>query len=45
MRAREYPGSDIAIEQTLEPGSNYQRYLVSYYSERVGTVLTDYAVL
>lgn len=33
MRKREYPGSDIVIEQTLEPGSNYKRYLVSYESE------------
>jgi dipeptidyl aminopeptidase/acylaminoacyl peptidase len=33
MRARDYPGSDIIIEQTLEPGSNYQRYIVSYQSD------------
>jgi dipeptidyl aminopeptidase/acylaminoacyl peptidase len=33
MREREYPGSDIVIEQTLEPGSNYHRYLASYQSE------------
>ena len=33
MRAREYPGSDIVIEQTLEPGANYNRYYVSYRSE------------
>jgi len=33
MRQGEYPGSDIVIEQRLQPGSNYQRYLASYLSE------------
>jgi len=33
MRAREYPGSDIVIETTLDPGVNYNRYIVSYRSE------------
>ncbi len=33
MRQREYPGSDITIEETLEPGANYQRYIASYQSE------------
>jgi dipeptidyl aminopeptidase/acylaminoacyl peptidase len=33
MRQREYPGSDIVIEETLDPGSNYNRYYVSYLSE------------
>jgi uncharacterized protein len=33
MRAREYPGSDIVIEQVLDPGVNYSRYYVSYLSE------------
>jgi dipeptidyl aminopeptidase/acylaminoacyl peptidase len=33
MRAREYPGSDVVIEQTLDPGVNYNRYYVSYLSE------------
>lgn len=33
MRQREYPGSDLVIEQTLAPGSNYNRYYVSYLSE------------
>lgn len=33
MRARDYSGSDIITEQVLEPGSNYQRYLVSYLSD------------
>ncbi len=33
MRAREYPGSDVVIESTLDPGANYNRYIVSYLSE------------
>lgn len=33
QRGREYPGSEIAIEQTLAPGSNYSRYLVTYKSD------------
>lgn len=33
MRQREYPGSDIVIEEELEPGVNYRRYYVSYFSE------------
>src|SRR6266542_3882596 len=33
MRARDYPGSDIVIEKTLDPGVNYSRYYVSYRSE------------
>jgi dipeptidyl aminopeptidase/acylaminoacyl peptidase len=33
MRARAYPGSDIVIEATLDPGVNYNRYYVSYLSE------------
>ncbi len=33
MRQRSYPGSEIKIEQTLAPGSNYKRYVVSYQSE------------
>lgn len=33
MRQREYPGSDVVIEQTLDPGANYNRYLASYQSE------------
>lgn len=33
MRQREYPGSDIVIEQELEPGANYSRYYASYLSE------------
>ena len=33
LRLGDYPGSDLVIEQTLTPGSNYQRYIVSYRSE------------
>src|SRR6202165_173911 len=33
MRQREYPGSDLAIEQTLTPGTNYRRYVASYQSD------------
>ena len=29
MRARDYPGSDIVVEQVLEPGGNYNRYYIS----------------
>jgi dipeptidyl aminopeptidase/acylaminoacyl peptidase len=33
MRQREYPGSDLVVEQTLTPGSNYRRYVGSYQSD------------
>ena len=33
LRTGEYPGSDFVIEQTLEPSSNYSRYVASYKSE------------
>lgn len=33
MRQTPYPGSDILIEEQLEPGANYQRYRASYLSE------------
>jgi uncharacterized protein len=33
MRQTPFPGSDILIEQTLEPGGNYHRYIASYQSE------------
>jgi len=32
MRAREYPGSEIVIENVLDPGVGYSRYYVSYMS-------------
>lgn len=33
MRNKDYPGSNIVIEEKLSPGSNYQRYVASYKSE------------
>ena len=33
MRQQSYPGSDIVFEETLAPGVNYDRYIVSYLSE------------
>jgi dipeptidyl aminopeptidase/acylaminoacyl peptidase len=33
MRQQTYPGSEITIEETLDPGSNYDRYIASYLSE------------
>lgn len=33
LREGEYPGSDLAVEEQLEPGSNYTRQIVSYTSE------------
>ena len=33
MRQKSYPGSDLSFEQTLNPGSNYKQYLVSYESD------------
>jgi uncharacterized protein len=33
MRQRDYPGSDLVIEQTLAPGGNYRRYIASYQSD------------
>jgi dipeptidyl aminopeptidase/acylaminoacyl peptidase len=33
MRQQTYPGSEIVIEETLAPGSNYDRYITSYLSE------------
>jgi len=33
LRDRTYPGSDFVFEQTLEPGINYNRYVVSYLSD------------
>jgi dienelactone hydrolase len=32
-RLTPYPGSEIVIEDTLEPGRNYNRYYAYYYSE------------
>lgn len=35
MRTQSYPGSDLVIEQTLQAGSNYRRYIASYLSEGI----------
>jgi dipeptidyl aminopeptidase/acylaminoacyl peptidase len=41
MREKLYPGSTLTVTQTLTPGSNYNRYVVSYQSEG----LTIYGLL
>ncbi len=33
MRNQSYPGSDLFIEETLSPGSNYSQYIASYLSD------------
>ena len=33
LRQQTYPGSEVTIEETLEPGGNYDRYVASYLSE------------
>jgi alpha-beta hydrolase superfamily lysophospholipase len=33
MRAREYPGSDLVVEQPHSPGTNYDQFIVSYRSD------------
>jgi dipeptidyl aminopeptidase/acylaminoacyl peptidase len=33
LKNEDYPGSDFVIEQTLDPGSNYNRFIASYKSE------------
>lgn len=33
LRERAYVGSEIVVEQTLAPGANYRRYVVSYKSD------------
>lgn len=42
MRRQAYPGSELTFEQTLNPGPNYQRHVVSYLSEgnRIYALLT-----
>jgi dipeptidyl aminopeptidase/acylaminoacyl peptidase len=41
MRQQVYPGSEITIEEILEAGANYDRYIASYLSDG----LTIYALL
>ncbi len=33
MRQGDYPGSDITLENELDPGANYKRYYASYLSQ------------
>jgi uncharacterized protein len=33
MRNQSYPGSDLVIQETLQPGANYNRYVAAYKSE------------
>ncbi len=33
LRRRDYPGSELTIERTLEPGDNYDRTIASYLSD------------
>jgi dipeptidyl aminopeptidase/acylaminoacyl peptidase len=42
MRQQTYPGSEITIEETVESGANYDRYIASYLSEgfRIYALLT-----
>jgi uncharacterized protein len=42
MRQRDYPGSDLIVEQTLAPGSNYHQYVASYQSDglKINALLT-----
>jgi dipeptidyl aminopeptidase/acylaminoacyl peptidase len=42
MRKKNYPGSEITIEEELEPGSNYRQFLASYQSEglKINALLT-----
>jgi uncharacterized protein len=41
LRQGDYPGSDLVVEQELTPGTNYQRYIVSFRTEG----LKQYALL
>jgi dipeptidyl aminopeptidase/acylaminoacyl peptidase len=41
MHKQVYPGSDLIIDQTLAPGTNYKQYIASYSSEG----LTIYGLL
>jgi len=42
MRQGHYPGSDIVVQQVLDPGVNYSRAIASYQSEglRINALLT-----
>ena len=42
LRQGDFPGSEIIIEEVLEPGLNYNRYIASYMSEglKINALLT-----
>jgi len=42
LRQGDFPGSEIKIEEVLEPGLNYNRYIASYLSEglKINALLT-----
>jgi dienelactone hydrolase len=42
LRQGDFPGSEIVIEEVLEPGLNYNRYIASYMSEglKIDALLT-----
>jgi dipeptidyl aminopeptidase/acylaminoacyl peptidase len=42
LREAAYPGSDFVIEQALDPGINYNRYIASYLSDglKINALLT-----
>ena len=33
LRSRDYPASELTIEEVLNPGANYQRFIASYISD------------
>ena len=37
LRARDYPASELTIEEMLDPGTNYQRFIASYISDGSGS--------
>ena len=42
LRVQDYPAGELTIEETLKPGMNYNRYIVSYLSEglKINALLT-----
>lgn len=42
LRQQEYPASDLVVEEILNPGMDYSRYIVSYVSEglKINALLT-----
>lgn len=42
LRQQDFPPSEVIIEQVLDPGANYQRYIASYKSEglKINALLT-----